>query len=129
MGGWFVDIFVEYLFRAMTRMIKGRGSSAWPVAEATITSSSCPRAAYGCDLAEVYYKYRVDGELYTGVNEKPFIFHNSGENYVSLFAPGTAFTVRIKANDAAVSLEMGIRDERGLVVEISRLRSQLGSEC
>jgi hypothetical protein len=104
MGGWFVDIFVEYLFRVIGRMIKRRGSGTWSVAKATVTSSSCPRAGYGCDVAEVYYTYRVDGELYTGISEKPFIVHNSGENYVSRFAPGTEFTVRISAKDAAVSL-------------------------
>jgi hypothetical protein len=104
MGGLVIDIYIEYLYRVVTRMIKRFGSSAWPIAEATVTSSSCPRAGYGCDVAEVYYTYRVDGELYTGVNEKPFIVHNSGENYVSRFAPRTELTVRVKPQDAAVSL-------------------------
>ena len=54
-------------------MIKKRGSGTWPVAKATVTRSACPKAMFGCDLAEVYYTYRVDGELYTGINEKPFI--------------------------------------------------------
>jgi len=104
MGGWFVDIFVEYLFRVMTRMLKGRGSRAWPVAKATVTSSSCPRAMYGCDVAAVYYTYRVDGELYTGTNEKPFISPSSGEEYIGRFAPGTEFSVRVKPQDPTVSI-------------------------
>ncbi len=104
MGGWFVDIFVEYLFRVMTRILKRRGSSAWPVAKATVTSSACPKAMYGCDVAEVCYTYRVDGELYTGINEKPFISPSSGEDYVSRFAPGTEFCVRVKPQDLAVSI-------------------------
>jgi hypothetical protein len=104
MGGWFVDIFVEYLFRVIACMIKRRGSGAWPVAQATITSSTCPKAMYGCDVAEVYYTYRVDGELYTGVNEKPFIYHHSGQNYVSNFAPGREFTVRVKPGYPLVSI-------------------------
>ncbi len=104
MGGWFVDIFVEYLFRVIARMIKRRGSGAWPVAKATVTSSTCPKAMYGCDVAEVYYTYRVDGELYTGVNEKPFISHDSGGNYVSNFAPGREFTVRVKPGYPLVSI-------------------------
>lgn len=87
MGGWFVDIFVEYLFRVMLRMIKRCGSSTWPIGTATVTSSACPNATYGCDVAEVYYTYRVDSELYTGINEKPFISNSSGEDYVSHFAP------------------------------------------
>ena len=92
MGGWFVDIFVEYLFRVIARMIKRRGSGAWPV------------AIYGGAAAEVYYTYRVDGELYTGVNEKPFISHDSGGNYVSNFAPGREFTVRVKPGYPLVSI-------------------------
>jgi hypothetical protein len=103
MGGLVIDIFIEYFYRAVTRMITRRGSGAWPVAKATITSSSCPRAGYGCDVAEVYYTYRVNGEVYIGVNEKPFIVHNSGENYASRFAPGTECTVRVNAKDAAIS--------------------------
>jgi hypothetical protein len=112
MGGWFVDTFVEYLFRVTIRMLKRRGSTAWPAAKATVTSSACPKAGYGCDVAEVYYTYRIDGELYTGINEKPFVIRNSGENYVSRFAPGTEFTVRVKAKDAAVSLVRD-GDQRG----------------
>ena len=104
MGGWFVDIFVEYLFRVMSRILKRRGSSAWPVAKAIVTSSACPRAMYGCDVAEVHYTYRIDGELYTGTNEKPFISPSSGEDYISRFAPGTEFSVRVKPQDSAVSI-------------------------
>jgi hypothetical protein len=104
MGGWFVDIFVEYLFRAMSRVIRNRGSGSWSIAKANVTSSACPNAVYGCHIAEVYYAYRVNGELYTGVNEKPFISPNSGENYVKQFAPGTEFTVRINPRDPSVSI-------------------------
>ena len=104
MGGLVIDIYIEYFYRLMVRMIKRRGSNTWPLVKATVTSSSCPGAGYGCDVAEIYYKYRVDGELYTGVNEKPFIIHNTGENYVSRFAPGTEFTVRVKAEDVAISV-------------------------
>jgi hypothetical protein len=59
----------------------------WPLAKATVTRSACPKAMFGCDLAEVYYTNRVDGELYAGINEKPFISPSSGEDYVSRVAP------------------------------------------
>jgi hypothetical protein len=94
----------------MTRMMKRRGSGTWPVAKATVTMSACPKAMFRCDLAEVYYTYRVDGELYTGINEKPFISPSSGEDYVSRLAPGTEFDVRVKPDDPSVSLcAKGIR--------------------
>ena len=57
----------------MTRMMKRRGSGTWPVAKATVTMSACPKAMFRCDLAEVYDTYRLDGELYTGINEKPYL--------------------------------------------------------
>ena len=104
MGGWFVDIFAEYLFRVVTRFIKTRGRGSWPTAKATVTSSGCPGTAYGCPVGEVYYTYRVDGELYTGSHEKPFILHNSGENYARHFAPGTDFIVRLKPGQPSVSI-------------------------
>jgi hypothetical protein len=104
MGGLVIDIFVEYLFRALTRMIKRRGSGAWHVAKAAVTSSACPRAGYGCDVAEVCYTYRVHGELYAGINQKPFILHNSGENYASRFAPGTDIAVRVKPGEPSESI-------------------------
>jgi hypothetical protein len=104
MGGLVIDIYIEYLYRVVTRMIRRFGSSAWPVAKGNVRSSACPGAGYGCYVAKVYYTYRVDGEHYAGVNEKPFIIRNSGENYVSRFARGTEFTVRVKPQDAAVSL-------------------------
>src|SRR5260370_4874160 len=85
MGGLVIDIYIEYLYRVVTRMIKRLESSAWPVAKATVRSSSCPRAGYGCCVAKVYYTYLVDGEHYANVNEKPFIIRNSGENYVKSF--------------------------------------------
>jgi len=78
--------------------------AAFQVFTEAVTSSTCPKAMYGCDVAEVYYTYRVDGELYTGVNEKPFIYHHSGQNYVSNFAPGREFTVRVKPGYPLVSI-------------------------
>jgi hypothetical protein len=107
MGGWFVDIFVEYLFRVVARMVKRRGSGTWPIAKGTVTSSACANASYGCDVAEVCYTYRVDGELYAGINQKPFILHNSGENYAGRFAAGTAITVRVKPGEPSASVREG----------------------
>jgi hypothetical protein len=78
MAGWFVDIFLNYPFRVMIRTIKRLESGARPVAKATVTDSACPKAVYGGDVAEVQYTYRVDGELYTGSNEKLLSFTTGG---------------------------------------------------
>ena len=126
MGGWFVDIFVEYLFRVVVRMIKWRGSGTWPVAKGTVTRSDCPKAMYGCDVAEVYYTYRVDSELYTGINEKPFISPSSGEDYVSRFVPGTEFDVRVKPEDPSVST---VREEDQIESSMPSGRPCCRSSC
>ena len=71
--GWFLDIFVEYLFRVVHRALKRRGTRDWAIMKATVLDSSYPRAAFGCHVAGIGYQYRVDGELYTGISEKPLI--------------------------------------------------------
>jgi hypothetical protein len=104
MGGWFVDIFVEFLFRTVTGLVRRHRSRTWPVASATVTDSTCPRAGYGCHVAEIHYTYDVDGEPYTGTYEKPFISHRSGEDYARHFIPGTHFKVLVNPGDPSVSV-------------------------
>jgi hypothetical protein len=103
MGGWFFDIIVEYFYRVVARAIRTRGIAHWRVVKAKVNDSACPRATFGCHVAEVYYEYRVDGEIYTGADEKPFLFHDSGKDYVARFLPGTEITIRLKPSDPSVS--------------------------
>jgi hypothetical protein len=67
-----------------------------------------PRTSYGCPVAEVYYKYVVDGEIYTGIHEKGFILTESGEHYARLLASGRDLNVRLKPGDLSSSI---VRDE------------------
>jgi len=53
MAGWFLDILIEYLFRAALRGIRLLRSSNWPVVKAKVLSSACPTAAFGCTVANV----------------------------------------------------------------------------
>ena len=103
MVGLFLDIVVEYLIRVIGRAIKRYRSRRWPTVRATVASSECPKSS-GCNLAEVTYLYSVNGERYSGTNKKPFILHDSGEEYVRHFAPSTEFTVRVKPHDPEVSI-------------------------
>ncbi len=48
MGGWFLDIFIEYLYRVLVGRLKTRGCNAWLITKATVTSSGCPTALCGC---------------------------------------------------------------------------------
>src|ERR1039458_2217092 len=104
MGGWFLDIFIEYLFRVVVRFLKTRGTDTWPVVKATVTSSDCPTASFGCPITEVHYKYVVDGELYTGTHEKAFILLSSGEHYARQLAAGADLCVRLNPGNPAASI-------------------------
>ena len=104
MGGWFVDIYVEYLFRIMVRLFKTCGKGTWPVVEGTVTDSDCPASALGCPVAEIYYKYVVAGELYTGIHEKAFILLSSAEHYAHQLAAGAHLKVRLDPTSAAISV-------------------------
>lgn len=103
LAGWFIDIVVEYLFRTIMRMVKRRGSRSWPIAKATVTSSAFQHSN-ACDVAEVYYAYRIEGELYTGTNKKPFMSDHWAKDYVDYFPPDKEFTVRVKPGDPSVSI-------------------------
>ena len=103
LSGWFLDVIVEYLYRVMVRAVKARGSAQWRMVKATVNDSRCPSAIYGCHVAEVYYEYRVDGEIYTGIDERPFLWHDSCESYAGRFSPGTEIVIRLRPGDPSVS--------------------------
>jgi hypothetical protein len=85
------------LMGLLIRIVRSR---SWPVTKVTVTASDCRSTGYGCDVAEVYYTYRVDGELYTGVYKKPFMLQNSAEYYVNNSVPvGADLVVRLKPGD------------------------------
>jgi hypothetical protein len=72
MGGWFVDIYVEYLFRAVVRAVRLVHSHDWPVVWATVLSAECPHTGYGCTVATVYYEHIVAGQTgYEKLGSKP----------------------------------------------------------
>jgi hypothetical protein len=104
--GWFLDILVEYIFRIFFRAMNLVRSRRWPIVRATVLSADCRHLAYGCTVATVYYEYVVDGEKYGDTFGKPFISHESGEDYVAQFVKGMDFKVRVKPTDAATSVPL-----------------------
>jgi hypothetical protein len=102
-----VDIiiaFLEYLIRATVIGIRSSRSHTWPVVKAIVTSTACPKNGSGCYVAEICYEYRVDGEPFLGTKKEPFIFHSSGEEYISHFVTGKEFTVCVKPGDPTISV-------------------------
>lgn len=111
MAGWFADIIVEFLFRLVMRMVRIFHSRAWPTVTGEVTDSTYQKASYGCDVAEVCYKYRIDGELYTGMYAKPFISSMRGEDYVARLQVGTELVLRVKPGEPSIS----VMEKQGLV--------------
>ena len=130
MGGLFLDIFVEYLFRVFVRMFEPLRSRSWPVAMGTVLSSDCPHAFYGCTVATVYYEYIVEGEKYGAACEKPFIWHDSGTEYADRFVKGVDFKLRLKPGDSSASVPIGNRApllgdcDEAQIQELARLRQK-----
>lgn len=120
MGGWFLDIVAEYLYRLVVSFFKIRHARRWPLATAEITDSNCPPVGYGCPVAEVYYKYVVEGETYTATHEKGFLFRSSGEHYTRLLAPGKQIVIRIEPNHPSVSFVLDT-DQEGVSAAIRHL--------
>lgn len=108
--GVFLDIFVEYLFRAAVRAIRVLRSRAWPFVQATVLSAECPRAGYGCTVATVYYEYIVEGQKYGAAFKKPFIVRGSGERFAGEFVKGAdlptagRFMVRVSPGNLSVTV-------------------------
>jgi hypothetical protein len=104
MGGLVLDIFVVYLFRALSRAWRLRGTSRWEPTKANIGSISCPLITWGCPVVEVVYVYKISNEIYSGLETIPFIWRSSAENYVSRNPEGSIVIVRVKPNDPGVSV-------------------------
>ena len=104
MGGLVLDIYVEYLFRVIFRFFKARGSTSWPVVTAKTTITNCRAGGFGCAVANIAYKYRVDGELYTGADSSPFVYTSSAKAYLEDHPPGTELVVRVRPNRPSYSV-------------------------
>ena len=108
MGGLFIDIFIEYIFRIFFQGMHLLRSRTWPIATATVLSADCPDAAYGCQVATVYYEYVVNGEKYGDWFGKPFISKNSGEEYAAPIVKAAQFKVRVKPDDPTKSIPLWV---------------------
>jgi hypothetical protein len=92
MGGFFVDVVIGYITRAIRNAWRAGGSAEWIAVEATVTAEPTKSSGYGGTSVEFPYTYRVQGELYTGLHEEPCWFLES--EYMERFAKGRTFVVR-----------------------------------
>ena len=113
-----VYVFVEHLlrliiysFKSVVHSVNVAGTGRWSCTEATVTTEPTVARGFGCPTVEVAYSYRVDGELYTGIYEQPFLLADSVSECVERFSNGRKFVVRVKTNEPEVSV-MREKDQR-----------------
>lgn len=104
MGGLFIDIYVEFLFRIVVRFFRARGATRWPIIKAKVTIASCRPGGFGCAVADITYKYRSDGELFTGTDANPFVYTSSAESYLEDHPPGSELLVRVRPGSPGYSV-------------------------
>lgn len=102
--GFFADFYLLYAFTILTLWVKFRGSRDWKTTEATVTATPINTSpAWGCRTIEIPYEYRVDGELYTGLHEEPFVLFDSLTECAAKFRKGSKFVIRVRPDRSEVS--------------------------
>jgi hypothetical protein len=94
--GLVLDIYIEFFVRAIVRLFRARGSRSWPVIKAEITGANYRAGGFGCAIVEITYQYRFQGELYTGMNAKPFVWDSSAKEYVERYSAGSDLLVQVR---------------------------------
>lgn len=102
--GFFIDIYVEFLISVMVSFFRSRRAKSWPIVNAEITRTQFRSGGFGCAVAEISYKYSVDGHPHTGTSTKPFLWDSSAKSYLESYAEGNALRVRVKPGAAGQSV-------------------------
>lgn len=106
MGGWFADIFIEWIIRMIVMSARRIKSLSWPVVTATVTNSVHSRASYGCDTADIHFDYSFGDQDFSGFHEEPVLLGESGQAFAQRFPEGAQIKVRVKPSnpDTTVAL-------------------------
>ena len=86
----------------MIQLFRSYQAKSWPSVEAKVTSAQKGHGA--CTTVEITYKYRIDGELYTGAHTEPFLFASSADCYLEECSPGSQIVVRVKPGESELSV-------------------------
>lgn len=100
--GFFLDIYIVYLFRIFWRLANLLRSRKWTKAAGTVLGSHPDLSLYSS--VSVDYEYAVNGQKHADSFRKPFILDSSAKAYAEQFARGKEFQIRIKPSDPSVSV-------------------------
>jgi hypothetical protein len=103
MFGTGIFTFIEFFFRTIVNLIRGIGTSNWPVVTA-IVSKSERRGSGGYTVIVIHYKYRNADMRCEGTHKEPFIFANYAKAYLRRFPGGSEFPVRVDPEDLSCSI-------------------------
>ncbi len=95
MAGLFIDIVIEWIVRMVANTIRRMRSRSWPVVTATVTSSRCEQAGYGCHVADINFDYSFATEDFSGLHKEPFLVHDLAKDYVRRFPADCETPVRV----------------------------------
>jgi len=93
----FADVIIVFIVRALIQFFRSRKARDWPTVKAEVMTAQQTRG--GCLTAEITYKYRINGELYTGTHTEPFLSASSLSCYLEKCSPGSVVTVRLKPGE------------------------------
>ena len=104
MGGLVLDLFAEFLVRALVRFYAGLGTGAWIETQGTITKAELTESFTWLTTARITYSYKFRGEQFEGTDAKPFLNDNSAKYHLSTHARGSKILVRVNPNNPSISL-------------------------
>jgi hypothetical protein len=104
MGGLLLDVWIEFVIRIAINLYRRATSRSWTVVRARVTGGYSERGSTaGSELAIVNYRYKVEGELFTGKHKEPFLLSGRLDDYVSLFPADGECWVRVSPADPSRS--------------------------
>src|SRR5215475_613200 len=90
---------LDYGLRRLWRSMRGNG---WLTIDGKIHSVRTEQQE-AFWMAEFSYYYSVNGEFYSGYDQKQFARERKMDEYVTLYQPGTTIIVRVKPRNQQVS--------------------------
>jgi hypothetical protein len=103
MGGLVIDIVVGSLLRMIRNAWRRRASRDWLPITGRVSSCSMEKPGYGGDYVEIKYRYKFEGERYTGTYTEPFLLGFDKE-YIARFTEDAEIRVRVNPADPSKSV-------------------------
>ena len=98
----FADVIIVFIVRVVIQFFRSRKAKSWPTAKAEVMTAEERSAS--CLTAELTYKYRINGELYTGTHAEAFLWAGSLKSYLEQCSPGSMIIVRVKPGEPGSSV-------------------------